>query len=128
MDTYDPDTAPDPGTWQELDEGERLLLVGDYHEQAGDELPNVQVHAVIHVIVENQLAEAYRPAVEALARLMREGLSRHDAVHAFGSVLTERIWTELQGDSTAAVPGATYEQELRTLTADSWRERYGESE
>lgn len=128
MDTYDPDTAPDSGAWLELDEGERLSLVGGYHDRAGVELPNVQIHAVIHVIVENQLAEAYRPAVEALARLMNEGLSRHDAVHAIGSVLTERIWTELQGDGTAAVPGATYEQELRTLTADGWRERYGESE
>lgn len=60
MDTYDPDTAPDPGAWLELDEGARLLLVGDYHEQASDELPNVQIHAAIHVIVENQLARALR--------------------------------------------------------------------
>ncbi len=128
MNSYDPDTAPDPGTWLELDEGERLLLVGDYHERAGDELPDVQIHAVIHVIVENQLAEAYMPAVEALARLMDDGLSRHDAMHAIGSVLTEQIWTQFQGDGSVAVPDATYEQCLQTLTAESWRKRYGESE
>jgi hypothetical protein len=128
MDTYDPDIAPDPRAWLELDEGERLLLVGDYHEQAGDELPNVQIHAAIHVVVENQLAEAYLPAVEALERLMREGLNRHDSVHAIGSVLTEQIWTQTQGDGTPAFPSTTYEQELRALTADRWRERYGKTE
>lgn len=126
MDTYDPDTAPDPKTWLELSETERLLLVGDYHDQAEDELPNVQIHAAIHVVVENQLAEAYLPAVEALARLMREGLSRHDAVHAIGSVLAEQIWTQTRGGGSVAVPAMVYEQELRTLTAQSWRERYGD--
>ena len=128
MDTYDPDTAPEPKVWLELDEGERLLLVGDYHDQAGDELPNVQMHAAIHVVVENQLAEAYLPAVEALARLMREDLSRHDAVHAIGSVLAEKIWTQTQGGGCAAGPGMVYEQELWTLTAQSWRERYGDQD
>lgn len=122
MDTYDPDTAPDPKVWLELDEGERLLLVSDYHEQAGEELPNVQMHAAIHVVVENQLAEAYLPAVEALARLRRDGLSRHDAVHAIGSVVAEHLWTQTQGGG----PGMVYEQALRTLTAQSWRERYGD--
>ena len=122
MDTYDPDTAPDPKAWLELSETERLLLVGDYHEQAGDELPNAQIHAAIHVVVENQLAEAYAPAVEALARLRREGLNRHDAVHAIGSVLAEHLWTRTQGSG----PGMVYEQELRTLTAQSWRECYGD--
>jgi hypothetical protein len=126
MDTYDPDTAPDPKIWLELDEGERLLLVSDYHEQAGEELPNAQLHAAIHVVVENQLAETYLPAVEALARLLREGLSRHDAVHAIGSVLAEQIWTQTQGGGTADGPHMVYEQELRTLTAQSWRECYGD--
>mgnify|MGYP001582177494 FL=1 len=125
IDIYDPDTAPDPQAWLELSETERLLLVGDFHDQIGEELPNAQLHAVIHVVVENQLAEAYLPAVEALARLMREDLSRHDAVHAIGSVLAEHIWTQTQGGS-ADEPAMVYEQALRTLTAQSWREHYDE--
>lgn len=125
MESYDPDNVPDPKTWLELDEGERILLVTDYHEQAGEELPNAQLHAVIHVIVENQLAEAYLPAVEALARLRRDGLSRHDAVHAIGSVLTEHIWTQTQGGSPGG-SGLAYEQALRTLTAQSWYDQYGD--
>lgn len=126
MDIYDPDTAPDPKAWLELSETERLLLVGDYHDQAGEELPNAQLHAVIHVVVENQLAEAYLPAVDALVRLMREDLSRHDAVHAIGSVLAERIWTQAQGGGSAGEPAMVYEQALRALTAQSWREHYGD--
>jgi len=46
------------------------------------------MHGVAHVIVENQIA-AGDSTVEpvTLARLMREGLDRHDAIHAIGSVL-----------------------------------------
>ena len=77
--------------------------------------------------VENQLAEAHLPAVEALARLRRDGLSRHEAVHAIGSVLAEHLWTQTQGGSVA-VPAVVYEQELRVLPAQSWRERYGDQE
>ena len=117
MEIYDPDIAPDPKSWLELSETERLLLVGDYHEQSEEELPNAQIHAAIHVVVENQLAEAYAPAVEALARLRREGLNRHDAVHAIGSVLAEQIWTQARGGGSVAVPAMFYEQELRTLIA-----------
>ncbi len=102
--------------------------MGDYHDQAGDELPNARMHAAIHVVVENQLAEVYLPVVEALARLRRDGLSRHDAVHAIGSVLAEQIWTQTRGDGSVTVPAMVYEQELRTLTAQSWRERYGDSD
>ena len=123
MESYDPDTVPDPKTWLEMDEGERILLVADYHEQAGEELPDVQVHAVIHVSVENQLAEAYLPAVQALARLRRDGLGRHDAVHAIGAVLADHFWAQTQGDSAVA-PGLAYEEALRTLTAQSWCDRY----
>jgi hypothetical protein len=50
-------------------------------------LPNAQLHAVIHVVVENQLALGEEVVVETLARLQREGLGRHDGVHAIGSFL-----------------------------------------
>ena len=39
-----------------MDEGERLALVETYHRRVGDEPPNEQVHAIVHVIVENQVA------------------------------------------------------------------------
>jgi hypothetical protein len=49
---------------------------------------SIRAHAANHVIVENQLAMGDATVVPAtLARLMQEGLDRHDAIHAIGSVL-----------------------------------------
>lgn len=127
MDKYNPDTTPDAQAWLELDETERLALVVEYHEQAGEELPNAPLHAAIHAIVENQLAERYAPAVAALERLLRDGLDRHDAIHAIGAVLSELIWSHGRGHHSGGGGGADYEQALSTLTPESWRERYGES-
>lgn len=130
METYDPENAPDPKAWLGLDEGERLLRVGDYHDEfdneLGDDFSRARLHATIHVVVENQLAEGYAPAKDALARLMREGLCRHDAVHAIGSLVAEQIWAQTQGGGTATETLGSYQQELRTLTVQSWRERYGD--
>lgn len=49
MESYHPAIAPDLKIWLKLDEGERILLVSDYHEQAGEELLNVQMYIAIHV-------------------------------------------------------------------------------
>jgi hypothetical protein len=49
---------------------------------------SAKLHGVAHVIVEKQVAMGDPPAArEALARLMGEGLDRHDALHAVGSVV-----------------------------------------
>ncbi len=56
MEDYDPLNAPDPDEWQSMDEDERITLVMEHHREAGVELPNEQVHAVVHVVVENQIA------------------------------------------------------------------------
>ncbi|MCK7583305.1 MAG: hypothetical protein MZV65_52340 [Chromatiales bacterium] len=74
------------------------------------------------------LAERYAPAVEALDRLMRDGLGRHEGVHAIGAVLSELIWSHGRGYGSAGSGGADYEQELSVLTAERWRERYRDSE
>jgi hypothetical protein len=56
-------------------------------------------HAIAHTIVESQLATGEVAGVPAtLARLMREeGLDRHDAVHAIGSVLMGLIFNMVTG-------------------------------
>ncbi len=56
MEAYDPLSAPDPDEWQSMDEDERMTLVMEHHRESGVELPNEQVHAVVHVVVENQIA------------------------------------------------------------------------
>jgi hypothetical protein len=59
--------------------------------------------------------------VKTLARLQREGLSRHDALHAIGSVLAENLYELMrEGDSTDE-SYRKYLARLPDLTATNWR-------
>jgi hypothetical protein len=119
--SYDADN-PTPRNWLELDEAERIELVSSYHRARKISLPNAQLHAVIHVIVENQLALGESVVVDTLVRLQSEGLSRHDALHAIGSVLAEDLYEVLREESDAN--GQAYErylERLRDLSASTWR-------
>ena len=122
MDSYDPDTSPNATDWLETDEGERIELVSSYHRRKKSRLPNAQLHSVIHVVVENQLALGESIVIETLARLQGEGLSRHDAVHAIGSVLAADLYELMQESSEAAGDAYhRYLERLQALTAKSWR-------
>ena len=88
---YDPEAAPEPGMWLALDETQRIELVSAYHRRLGAKLPNTHLHAAIHAIVENQLAQEVEITKDALARLRAEGLDRHEAIHAIGSVLMGHV-------------------------------------
>ncbi len=119
---YDADEQPDPDVWLELDETERLDLVSDYHRRTGVQAENPELHAMAHVVVENQVALGEATSVpEALDRLINEGLDRHDAVHAIGSVLMRIIFNTVHERDSASDINAKYRQELATLTAANWR-------
>ena len=124
MDRYNPEAAPDPEQWLALDEGERIHLVESYHRDAQVDLPKAArpLHASIHVVVENQLALNDEPVVRAFARLRKEGLSRHDAVHAIGSVVGEHIYDLLKEkkDSPEA-SSARYYAAIERFTVATWR-------
>jgi hypothetical protein len=122
MDSYDPDTPRHSADWLHTDEGERIELVSSYHRRKKVHLPNARLHAVIHVVVENQLALGEEVVVETLARLQREGLSRHEAVHAIGSVLAADLY-ELMQESSEATDDVhrRYLNRLQELTATNWR-------
>ncbi len=124
MRAYDPLNAPDPDDWQSMGEDERMMLVMEHHREAGVELPNEQVHAVVHVVVENQVALGDEMSAQAtLKRLIREGLGRHEAIHAVGSVLMDFV-QELLGDDAAPEANERYNEELRKLTAAKWLESF----
>ena len=92
MKTYDPLKPPDPEEWQAMDEQERIDLAESFHRHARIRLPNAQLHATIHVMVENQIALGDEtPVKRTLERLMSESLDRHDALHAIGLVLAEHL-------------------------------------
>jgi hypothetical protein len=119
---YDADEQPDPDVWLELDETERLDLVSDYHRRTGVQLETPELHAMAHVVVENQVALGEATSVpEALDRLINEGLDRHDAVHAVGSVLMRIVFDAVHERDDGSDINAKYRQELATLTAANWR-------
>ena len=79
------------------------------------------MHAVIHSIVENQIAENLESVVRAMARLTAEGLDRHDAVHAIGSVLAVHLHDLLNLEVGAANSQAIYNAAVERLTVKVWR-------
>ena len=121
MDSYDPDASPTPTNWLGTDEGDRIELVSSYHRRRKINLPNPQLHAVIHVVVENQLALGEEMVVDTLSRLQGEGLSRHDALHAIGSVLAENLYELMRGGAPTDAPYRQYLERLQKLTAKDWR-------
>ena len=123
MKRYNPELGLESAAWLELDEGERIELVEKYHRGARDRCPNPMLHAVIHVVVENQLAEGVPAVVEAMERLTKEGLKRHDALHAIASVLSEHMFEIMQAPSKPRVSTgqARFEKDLAKLSARSWR-------
>ena len=122
MDSYNPEHAPVGNEWLEIDEDERLMLVEQYHRDARIRLPKSarRVHATMHTIVENQLALNDEPVAKALDRLMKEGLTRHDALHAIGYLVSEQIYDILKHNETPDASKARYYAAIERLTAAAW--------
>ena len=121
MQNYDPMLEVDPNRWDLLDEDERISVVITYHQEADIELPDEYTHALLHVIVENQIVLGDKTPVEAvLQRLIDESLDRHDAVHAIAYVLADHIFELMRGEDAA--PGNDeYYADLEKLTAAKWQ-------
>jgi Domain of unknown function (DUF1841) len=117
---YDADEAPAPEAWLAMDEQARLDAVTFYHlEGPHAPAPSPEAHAAFHVVVENQIATGMPPATGAtLSRLVAEGLTRHEAVHAVAGAASRRVFDMLQaGQPFDAV---AYETDLGHLSAASW--------
>jgi hypothetical protein len=118
---YDPALPPNREDWTELDEGERIALVSEYHRRAGIRVPNLRVHAAMHVTVENQvLMGEQTPVAATLTRLMTEGLDRHEAIHAIASVLAGVMFDAIKAQGSDDL-SAAYFREVAQLTAEKWR-------
>lgn len=120
MSRYNPDRAPSPEEWLALDEGERIVLAEQYHRRRRIRMPNQTLHAAVHATVENQIAMREPVVVQVFARLQDEGLDRHEAIHALGSVLAEQIFATVKGETGDLPPGAAYHAALQELTAEKW--------
>lgn len=121
IDRYDPEVPPKPAEWLALDEGERIVLVEAYHRDARIPLPKSarSVHAAIHTVVENQLAMDDQAIVrDTLQRLLGEGLTRHDALHAVGSVLAELIADAFKEEPAPTDLNQPYQAALQGLASE----------
>ena len=121
MEEYNPLVEHDKEQWLALDDYERLDLVASYVENHEVDLEEQarQGHTTIHVIVENQIAENIEPTCETYSRLMRQGLDRHETLHAIGAVIIEDV-ADMLNDKTDK-PFVRYKHRLRKLTAKRWR-------
>lgn len=117
---YDADSTGHQSFWDEIDDQERIDLIIEYHEKVGHEVENLRIHAALHAVVENQVLLGDETPVEAaLQRLQEEGLSRHEAIHAIGSVLAGVFWRIGQGSVTDGVADQYFE-DVKKLTASEW--------
>jgi len=119
--TYDANSAPDPEAWLATDESVKLAAIEAHHRVLAVGLPNPKLHATLHAVVENQLA-ANAPVETSvtLERLVAAGVSRHEAVHAIGSVVASAIWDVQRRKATVdhdAVIAA-----LARLDPSDWRD------
>jgi len=77
------------------------------------------MHATIHLVIENQPAENKPPAARAArVRLMNEGLDRHEAMHAVGSVLSTWLFAVMKNNRP--FDNAAYCHDLDELSVESW--------
>ena len=122
MERYDPTINPDPDKWLALDEAEQINLVVDFHINAKEEAPEggEMLHASFHVVVENQIAMDVEPVPETITKLIRQGLERHEAIHAVGAVICENVY-DLLNVTEKSWNSKRYRSRLEKLTAKRWK-------
>ena len=117
MRSYNPTKAPPAREWLALSEPERLRLVQVFHEAHGEYGESLDAHCGVHAAVETQLAMKASGSRDALSRLRKQGLNRHEAIHAIGMALIEHLREAARGDAATS-----YEQKLANLDALDWRD------
>ncbi len=118
---YNPIESIDPEQWQTLEESDRLDLIIEFHREAGIKVPDMDTHATLHCVIENQVALGEElPIAATLQRLRDEGLDRHDAIHAIASVLANHLYDLVHSDDMSRTH-EVFLAEVAALTAEQWR-------
>ncbi len=121
MQYYNPLKAPNSRDWLLMDEAERVELICQYHEENGEYGESLDAHAAIHCAIETQIAMNTPAVCDALDRLLDQGLHRHDAIHAIGSILAEHIDDLLsKKDHSEDDPNEKYYDRLSRFNASDW--------
>jgi len=119
---YDPEHAPNPKEWLALGESERIRLAQSFHVSARIKVPNLKAHAAFHAVVENQLATGFGPSCRTVERLQKEGMSRHEAIHAIGSIVAKFLHESISGpgSESAETMQRRMNAEIESLSAAQW--------
>lgn len=97
-----------------------VLAEHERHPHPGVEGARMKLHLSLHVVAETQIRRRNPPVVaETLERLMREGLDRHEAIHAIGTVIAEEVMQVVGGKQR--YDEIVYAEKLRELSAAAWR-------
>lgn len=123
MKYYNPDKPLNESEWLALDDEERKRLVSNFHESSGEEFQDdgaLTMHSYMHVVVENQIATNVDLVSETVTKLVRQGLSRHEALHAISAIVVEDIFDMLKGTKSEFCP-KKYRRKLEKITAKRWR-------
>ena len=123
MHKYNPAKTPKAEEWLALDESTRLELINVFHKRHGEFGESLEAHAGFHAVVETQLAMNVPNARDTLGRLRKSGLSRHDAVHAIGSVVAEHMHDMSDADFDPDEANERYYERLRNFTGEDWQMR-----
>jgi len=121
MKTYNPSLPPKADDWLALNEPHRIELINDFVENYEQEIEKEarHIHAAIHMIVENQLALNVELTTDTYNRLKRQGLDRHQIIHAIGAVISEDIFEVMNGNKENPFEGQKFR--LKKLTAKRWK-------
>lgn len=119
---YKASKQPDGIAWLETDESILLSLIKAYHEPIEVDLTEdeQEIHAILHLVVENQIAEEEDMVIRTVEKLTRQGLSRHESIHAVAAVLAEDIYDLAQGN-IEYFDMKKYRRRLDKLTAKRWK-------
>lgn len=123
MKYYNPDKPLNVSEWLVLDDEQRKILVSNFHESTEEEFQDdgaLTMHSYMHVVVENQIATNVDFVPETVTKLVRQGLSRHEALHAISAIIVEDIFDMLKGTKSEFCP-KKYRRKLEKITAKRWR-------
>ncbi|MGO0305044.1 hypothetical protein ACTL6P_00275 [Endozoicomonas acroporae] len=123
MKYYNPNKPLNVSEWLVLDDEQRKILVSNFHESTEEEFQDdgaLTMHCYMHVVVENQIATNVDLVSETVTKLVRQGLSRHEALHAISAIIVEDVFDMLKGTKSEFCL-KKYRRKLEKITAKRWR-------
>jgi hypothetical protein len=124
--SYNPLKSPNRSEWLALSETERIELIHDHHTEQGERVDRLTAHCGIHATIETQMALDTPQVRATLGRLRKQGLNRHDAIHAIGFVLAEHMQNLIASTPEGLDPNEDYYEKLSKFNAPDWLETAGD--